>query len=135
MCGGDEDCSMGMSSLTNEEPLVVMEVNVDVVREVIRKDRGDSRGSVVRKGEASLCCSGRGSVRERSLGAEDGDMSNGWKGGVHRGSKVFTSMGSNENIVGVNGNVLMKRGEEEGVEDFLGDLGGSGRRSQQRWGN
>ena len=32
---GDEDCVAGVSSLTNEEPLVVVKVCVNIVREVI----------------------------------------------------------------------------------------------------
>ena len=35
--------------MANEEPLVVVKACVDVMREIVRKDRGDSRDSVVRE--------------------------------------------------------------------------------------
>ena len=127
MCGGDKDRATGVSSLTNEEPLVVVKACVDIMWEVIGEDCGDSRYGVVREGEASLCCGGCGSVRQRAFGAEDGHIGRDWGIGGHRGSEVFTSGGSDEDIVGVDGNVLVERGEEEGIEDFLGDSGRSGR--------
>ena len=127
MRGGNKDCATGVSSLTNEEPLVIMEVRVDVVWEVIREDRGDSRDGVIRKGEAPLHRGGCGSVHERALGAKDGDISRDWGSGAHRGSEVLASRRGDKNIIGIDGNVFMKRGEEESVEDFLGYLRGSGR--------
>ena len=127
MCGGDEDCATGVSPLANEEPLVIVEVRVDVVREVIREDRGDSRGGVVRKGETPLCCGGCGSIRKRSFGAEDGYIRRGWGVCGHWGSKVFPSRGGDKDVVGVNSDVLVEWGKEESVKDFLSDLGGSGR--------
>ena len=132
MRGGDEDCAAGMSSLTNEEPLVVMEACVDIVWEVVREDCGDSRGGMIRKGETPLCRRGCGSVCKGSFSAEHRDVSGDWGSGVHRGSKVFASRGGDKNVVGVYGNVFVERGEEESVEDFLGDLGRSGR--HRRWG-
>ena len=113
--------------MTNEEPLVVVNSCSDIMWEVVREDRGDSHDSVVRKGEAPLCCGRCGSVHEGALGAENRDVSHGWGRGVHRGSEMFASRGGNENVVGINGDVFMKRGKEESVEDFLGYLGGSGR--------
>ena len=127
MHGGNEDRAAGVSSLANEEPLMVVKTGVDVMRKVIRQDRSNSRGSVVRKGETALRRGGRRSIQERAFGAEDGDVSRDWGIGVHWGSEDLTSRGGDENIIGVDGNVLMKRGEEESVEDFLGNLGGSGR--------
>ena len=50
MCGGDKDRATGVSSLTNEEPLVVVKACVDIVWEVVGEDCGDSRYSVVREG-------------------------------------------------------------------------------------
>ena len=35
MCGGDEDRATGVSSLTNEEPLVVVKARVDVMWEIV----------------------------------------------------------------------------------------------------
>ena len=113
--------------MTNEEPLVVVKARIDIVWEVVRKDCGDSCGSVVRKGKAPLHRGGCGSVHERALGAENGDVSCDWGSGVHRGSEVFASSGGDENIIRVNGNIFVKWGKEEGVEDFLSYLGGSGR--------
>ena len=132
MCGGDKDRATGVSSLANEEPLVVVKACVNVVREIIREDRGDGRDSVVGKGETSLRRGGCGSIRERTSGAEDGYI--GCSGGVcgHWGSKVFTSWGSDEDVVGVNSDILMEWSEEESVEDFLGCPRGSGRHGDWR---
>ena len=95
--------------------------------EVIRKDGGDGRGSMVGKGKTSLCRGGSRSVREGAFSAEDGDINCCWGVGVHRGSKILAARGGDKNVVGVDGDVLVERGEEEGVENFLGDLGRSGR--------
>ena len=43
------------------------------------------------------------------------------------GSKVFVARRGDENVIGIHGNIFVERGEEESVEDFLGDLGRSGR--------
>jgi hypothetical protein len=120
-----------MSSLANEEPLVVVKACIDIVWEVIGEDCGDGRYSVVREGETSLCRGRRGSVRQRTFGVEDGYIGHDRGIGSHRGSEVFASRGSDEDVVGVNGNVLVERGKEESIEDFLGDLGRSGRHG--RW--
>ena len=127
MCGGDKDCVVGVSSLTNEEPLVVVKVGIDIVREVIREDRGDSRGRMIGKREAPLCRGGCGSVREGAVSAENGDVGCGWGRSIHRGSEVFMMGGSDKDVVRVNGDVLVEWGKEESVENFLSDLGGSGR--------
>ena len=127
MRGRDEDCVMGVSSLANKEPLMVVEVRVDVVREVIRKDGGDGRGGVVRKGEASLCRGGCRSFLEGSFSAEDRNVSRDRCGRGHRGSEVLASRGGDEYVVGINGDVFVKRGEEEGIGDFLSDSRRSGR--------
>ena len=113
--------------MADEEPLVVVETCVDIVWEVVREDGGDSRGSVIWKGKAALRRGGCRSVHEGLFGAEDGDVGRYWRIGSHRGSEVFASRGGNEDIVGVNGDVLVKWGKEESVEDFMGDLGRSGR--------
>ena len=127
MCGGDKDRATRVSSLANEEPLVVVEAGVDIMREIVGKDCGDSRDGVIREGKTSLCRGGRGRVRKGTSGAEDRDVSRAWGIGGHRGSKVFTSWRSDEDVVGIHGDILVERGEEEGIEDFLSDLGG-GRR-------
>ena len=129
MRGGDEDRATRVSSLTNKEPLVVVKAHINIVWEVVREDRGDSHGSMVRKGEAPLRRGGSGSIRERAISAEDGDVSRDWGSGVHRGSEVLASRGGDENVVGVNGNVLMEWGKKESVEDFLSYLGGGRRHS------
>ena len=94
--------------MTNEEPLVIVKARIDVVWEVVRENCGNSRGSVVRKGEVPLHRSGCGSVSERAFGTENRDVNCGWGSGVHWGSEVFVSRRGNENIVGVDGNVFMK---------------------------
>ena len=127
MGGWDKDRVTRVSSLANEEPLVVVEAGVNVVREVVGKDRGNSRDGMIREGETPLCCDRYGSVRQRMSGAEDGHRGRGWGVGSHRGSEVFVSGRSDEDVVGVDGDVLVKRGKEEGIKDFLGDLGRSGR--------
>ena len=127
MCGGDKDRATGVSSLTNEEPLVVVKSSVDIVREIVGENCGDGRRSVVREGETSLRRGRCGGVRQRTSGVEDRYVSCGRGINGHRGSEVFSSGGSDENVVGVNGDIFVERGKEEGVEDFLGDLGRSGR--------
>jgi hypothetical protein len=127
MCGGDEDRVTRVSSLANEEPLVVVEASVDIVREIVGKDGGDSHDGVIREREASLRVGGCGSVRQRSSGAKDGYVGCGWGVGSHRGSEVFATWGGDENVVRVDGDVLVEWSEEESVEDFLGDSRGSGR--------
>ena len=116
--------------MTNEEPLVVVKACVDIMWEVIREDSGNGRRGVVWKGKTALCCGGRGSVLERAFGAENRDVSCGWSCGGHRRSEVFATGRGDEDVVGVNGDILVEWGEEEGVEDFLSDLGRSGR---HRW--
>ena len=127
MCGRDKDRTTRVSSSANEEPLVIVEARVNVMQEVIRKDCGNGCGGVVGKGETPLRRGGSGSVHERAFGAENGDVSCDWGDGGHQGSEILASRGGDENVVGVDGDVLVKRGEEEGVEDFLSYLGGSGR--------
>ena len=127
MRGRDEDRASWVSSLTNEEPLVVVKACVDIVWEVVREDGSNSRDGVVRKGKASLCCGGRGSVFEGTFGAENGDIGRSWSCGGHRGLKVFAPRGSDKDVVGVDGDVLVERGEEESVEYFLGFAGRRGR--------
>jgi hypothetical protein len=132
MCGRDKDRATGVSSLANEEPLVVVKVGIDTVGEVVGEDGGDGHSGVVREGEASLCRGGRGSVRQRTFGAEDGYIGRSPGACSHRGSEVFASGGGDEDIVRVDGDILVERGEKESVEDFLGNLGRSGRHG--RWG-
>ena len=132
MCGGDKDRATRVSSLTNEEPLVVVKACVDIVWEVIRENGSNSRNGVIGERETPLRCGGCRSVRERAFSTEDGYISRGWGSRGYRGSEVFTSRGSNKDIVRVNGDIFVERSEEEGVEDFLSDLGGSGRHCRWR---
>ena len=106
---------------------MVVKARIDIVWEVVREDCGNSRGSMVWKGETPLRRSGCRSVHERTFGTENGDVGCDWGGSVHRGLEVFMSGGGDEDVVGVDGDILVKWGEEEGVEDFLSYLGGSGR--------
>ena len=82
---------------------------------------------MVGTGKAPLRCGGSGSVHKRALGAENRDISCDWGHSSHRGSEVLVTRSSNEDVIGVDGDILVKWGEEKGVEDFLSDLGGSGR--------
>ena len=127
MCGRDKDRTAGVSPLANEEPLVVVKSSVDVMWEVVGEDCGDSRCCVIREGETSLRRGGCGSVYQGTSGTEDGYI--GCRRGVggHRGSEVFASGGGDEDVVGVDGNIFMEWGEEEGIEDFLDYAGRSGR--------
>ena len=127
MRGGDEDRATGVLALANEEPLMIVEARVDVMQEVIREDRGDSCGGVVWKGETPLRRGGCGSVHKRAFSAKNRDVSRNRGSGGHWGSEVFTSGGGNEDVVGVDGNIFVERGEEESVENLLGDSGRCGR--------
>ena len=127
MCGGGKNRATRVLSLTNEEPLVVVKSCVDVMGEVVREDGGNSRSSVVGKGEAALRRGRYRGIHEGSSGAEDGDIGRDWGVGSCRGSEVFTPRGGDKDVVGVNGDVLVKRGEEESVEYFLGYAGRCGR--------
>ena len=113
--------------MTNEEPLVVVEAGVDVVREIVRKDCGDSRDGVIREGETPLHCGGCGSVCEGAFRAEYRDIGRDWGISSHRGSEVFAAGRGDEDVVGVYGDVFVEWGEEESVENFLGDLWRGGR--------
>ena len=113
--------------MANEEPLVVVEAGVDIVREVVGEDRGNGRYGVIREGEVSLCCGGYGSVGEKAFGAKDRDIGRDRGIGGYRGSGVFVTRRGDEDIVGVDGDVLMKWGKEKGVKDLLSNSRGSGR--------
>ena len=130
--GGDKDCATRVSSLTNEEPLVVVKSCVDAVREVVGEDCGDSRCGVVGKGEVTLCRGGRGSVRKGTFGAENGDIGRSRGNGIHWGSEIFVARRGDEYVIGVDGDVLVEWSKEESIEDFLGYLRGSGRHGE--WG-
>ena len=45
MRGGDKNRATRVSSLTDEEPLMVVKARVDIVGEIIREDRGDGHVS------------------------------------------------------------------------------------------
>ena len=124
---GDKDRAARVSSLTDEEPLVIVKACVDIVWEVVRENGGNSRNGMVGKRETPLRRGGCGSVHKRTFSAKNGDVSRSWGSGGHWGSEGFTSGGGNEDIVGVDGNIFVERGEEESVENLLGDLGRSGR--------
>ena len=60
--------------MTNEEPLVVVKAGVNIVWEVVQKNRGYGSNSMVGEGKASLRCGGGGKVHKRAFGAENGDV-------------------------------------------------------------
>ena len=130
MCGGDKDRTTGVSSLANEEPLVVVKAGIDIVGEVIREDCGNGRDGMIGKGETPLRRSRCRGVCKGVSSAEDGDVGCDRGIGGCQGSEVFATRRSDKHVVGVDGDVFMKRGKEESVEDFLGDLGRSGRHCQ-----
>ena len=111
MGGRDKDGAARVSSLANEEPLVVVETGVDIVREVVGKDCGDSRGGVVGEGKTPLRRSGCRSVCKGAFGAEDRDVGRAWGSGGHRGAEVFATRGSDKHVVGIDGNVFVEWGE------------------------
>ena len=100
-----------MSSLANEEPLVIMKACVNVVWEVIGEDCCYGSSSMVGDGKAPLCHGGDQHVSEQSFGSEDGDV--GCDRGVssHQGSEVFSSRGGDKDIVRVNSDIFMEWGE------------------------
>ena len=127
MHGGNEDRATRVLSLTNEEPLVVVEAGVDMVWEVIGKDHGNCSDCVVREREASLCRGRYQFGREGPSCTENGDGScNGIIGG-HRGLKVLSLRSSNVHIVRVNGDIVVERGEKKGIKQLLSDMRGSRR--------
>ena len=127
VCGRNKDRATWVSPLTNEKPLVVVKACVDVMWEVVREDRGNSRRGVVGKGEAPLRRGGYRSILKGVFGAENGDVGRGRGSGSHRGPEVFASRGGDKDVVRVNGDVLVERGEKESVKYFLGYAGGCGR--------
>ena len=66
MVMGDKDCSVGMPSSANEEPLGVVKIGVDVMREIIGQNSCDGGDGVIQKWEAPLCCGRDGSCRQGS---------------------------------------------------------------------
>ena len=106
---------------------MVVKSCVDIMREVVGEDGGDSRNSVVREGETSLRRGRCGGICEGTSGTEDRDVSRVRGIGGHRGSEVFTARGGDKDVVRVDGDVLVKWGEEESVEYFLGYAGRCGR--------
>ena len=78
MCGGDKDRATGVASLTNEEPLMVMESSIDIVWKVVREDGSYGCNSVVGKGKAPLRRGGSRSIHEGAFGTENGDVSCDW---------------------------------------------------------
>ena len=127
MRGGNKDRTTGVSSLANEEPVVVVKAGIDIVREVVGEDRGDGRGSMVREGKTPLRRSRCRSICKGTSGAEDRDVGCDRGVGSHQGSEVFAARRSDKHVVGIDGDIFMKWGEEESVEYLLRDLGGSGR--------
>ena len=127
MGGRDENRATRVSSLTNEEPLMVVKACVDIMLEVVRKNRGNGCNSVIGERETPLCHGGSGGIRKRAFRAENRDIGGDWSGSSHWGSEALASRGGDKDIVGVDGDVLMKWGKEKGIEDFLSYLGGSGR--------
>ena len=121
MRGGDKDSAMRMSSLTNEEPLMVVKSGIDIMWEVIREDSHNGGNGMVREREASLCRGRDWRIGKRLSSGEDGDVSRDGRIGRHQGSKVFLSRGGHKDIIRINGDILVEWGKKESVEKFLCD--------------
>ena len=78
---------------------------------------------MLREREAPLCHGGCRGVFEGALGAKDRDISRDRGVRGHRRSEVFAAGRRDEDIIGVNGDILVERGEEKGVENLLSDAG------------
>jgi hypothetical protein len=130
MHGGDKDHATGVSSLTNEEPLVVVKVSVDIMWEVIGKNCCNGSDGMIGKREISLCRSRHWFDRKGAPCAQDRDI--GCRGSIncHWGSEVFSSRGGNINVVGVDGDVVMEWGKKESIKYFLSYAGGCRRHSR-----
>ena len=68
---GDKDRATRVSSLANEEPLVVVKAGVDIVGEIVGEDCGDSCDGMVGERETALRGDGHGSVCKGTFGTED----------------------------------------------------------------
>ena len=110
-----------MSSLANEEPLGVMKACVDIVGKVIGQNGCNGSDHMIRDGETSLCRSRNRGIGKGVSCTQNRDIGCGGRSHGHRGSEVFSSWGSDKNIIRVDGDILVKRREEESVEKFLGD--------------
>ena len=116
-----------MSSLSDEEPLLVMKVGIDVMWEVIGEDGRNGGNSVIWKWKTPLCRGRGGNVTEGLSCAQDRDVSHNGRVGGRWWSEVFPSRGSNIDVVRIHSDVVVEWGEKEGVENFLGDARRSGR--------
>ena len=127
MHGRDEDRAARMSPLTNEEPLIGVEPGIDIVWEVIGKDCCDGSNCMIGERETSLCHSRHWFSGEGLSGTKNGDISRDRGIGRHRGSEVLSSRSGDIDVIRVDGDVIVERGEKEGVKHVLSYTGGSGR--------
>ena len=95
--------------------------------EIIGEDSRDGGDCMIGEGEAPLCHGGDRCIGKQSASSENRDVGREGRISGHRGSEVFSARRGNVHIIGVDGDVVVKRGKEEGVEQFLGNAGGSGR--------
>ena len=125
--GGDEDCAARVSSLSNEEPLVVMEVCVNVVGKVVREDCRNGGNCMIRERKTPLCCGRYWGIFQRSSRRQNRDVCR-YRGiSSHQGSIILSAWRGNVDVVRVDGDIVVEWGEEEGVEQFLGNARRSGR--------
>ena len=78
--GRDKNGASRVSSLTNKEPLVVVESGIDVMWEIIREDCCYGGDGVIGERETSLLCGGNQGIGKRSSCTQDRDISH--SGGV-----------------------------------------------------
>ena len=74
----------GVSPLPNEEPLMIVEAGVNVMREIVGEDCGYGGDSVVGERKTPLRCGRGGSVVKGSSSAQDRDVSCGRGVGCRR---------------------------------------------------
>ena len=82
---------------------------------------------MIGEGKAPLRHSGHGDISQRLSRAQNRDVSGCSGSGSHWGLRVFSSGEGDKNIVGIDSDIFVKRGEEEGIEKFARDLRQSGR--------
>ena len=124
---GDKDHAAGVSSLTNEEPLRVVQSGVDIMREVVRKDCRNGSNCVIGEGKTFLHCGGYWFGGKGSPCAKNGDVGRDRGASSHWGSEILLLRRGDEDIVGVNGDIFMKGGEEESIKQLACNLGQSRR--------
>ena len=88
---GDEDRAMRVSSLANEEPLVVVKAGIDIVGKVVRQNGSDGGDRMIRDRKTALRHGRKQHGSEGLSCAQDRDVSHGRGVSGHWGSEVFAT--------------------------------------------